>query len=365
LRLSLLDGIVVLLDSRLSSFGDELAGSVKNSRSSEVPVVDELRSIWMQGDCRHLGEKGAAFDVAMSTEPGGNAVEIAVVVAGMAAEFEGSIGGYGVEDLVEGFAVEVAGSRDADGSVGGGDVRATDLGLMFKVSFETAEEFHLKTTNAIAVAKSKAPGLLERVTNGANGAAFGDSQKWAGYGREEMGVFVGIDVSDGDASTLEFLHLGGGLAFDIVFADGASQQSLNEVYERGAKALAIAANETGDTVRRRDGDAVGKDDVAAHAEGGIGVGDGDGVIECVAGGHQRGGGERFGLMELRDGTVDTGSEAEVVRVDDESGRHKFFTSRSVSLQSRMCRRSKCDFSWRVEAPEERQICVCRQSRTAV
>ncbi len=50
-------------------------------------------------------------------------------------------------------------------------------------------------------------------------------------GREEMRVFVGVDVGDGDAGALEFLHLGGGLALDVVFADGAAQQSLNEVYE--------------------------------------------------------------------------------------------------------------------------------------
>jgi hypothetical protein len=151
--------------------------------------------------------------------------------------------------------------------------------------------------------------------------------------REEVGVLMGIDVGDSDAGALEFLHLGGRLAFDVVFANGATQQSLNEVHERGAKALAIAANERGDDVRRRDGDAVGKDDVTAYAEGGIGVGDGDGVIECSACSHQRGGGEGFGLMELRDGTVDTGSEAEVVRVDDELGRHKF--SRAAVLHGKV------------------------------
>ncbi len=175
LWLSLLDGNVVLLDSRLPCFGDKLAGSVKNSGGAEVPIVDELRSIWMQGECGHFGEKGVAFDVAMGTEASGDAIEIAVVVAGMAAEFEGAIGGHGVENLVEGLAVEVAGGGDADGSVGGGDVRAANLGLVFEVSFEAAEELHLKTTNAIAVAKGEAPGLFEGVTNGVDGAAFGDA----------------------------------------------------------------------------------------------------------------------------------------------------------------------------------------------
>ena len=141
---------------------------------TEVPIVDELRGVWMQGECGDFGEQGVALDVAMSAEPRGDAVEVAVVVAGMAAEFEGALGGHGVKDLVEGFAVEVASGGDADGSVGGEDVRFADLGLVFEMGFEAAEESHLKTANAVAVAKSQAPGLFEWVTNGLDGAAFGD-----------------------------------------------------------------------------------------------------------------------------------------------------------------------------------------------
>ena len=63
--------------------------------------------------------------------------------------------------------------------------------------------------------------------------------------------------------------------------------------------------------------------MAADAEGRVGVGDGDGVVECGAGGHEGGGGEDSGLMELGDGTIDAGCEAEVVCVDDEAGGHYF------------------------------------------
>ena len=55
-------------------------------------------------------------------ETGDDAVEVAVVVAGMADEFEGSFGWHGVQDFVEALAVEVAGGGDPDGSVGGEDV---------------------------------------------------------------------------------------------------------------------------------------------------------------------------------------------------------------------------------------------------
>ncbi len=135
-------------------------------------------------------------------------------------------------------------------------------------------------------------------------------------------MLVGVKMGDVDAGTLELLDLGDGLAFDIVCTDGAAQESLNEVDERRAKVLAVAADERGNAFRGRDGSPVGKDDVAADAESRVGMGDGDGVLECGAGGHQGGGGEGFGLVKLHDGTVDAWSEAEVVRVDDESGRHR-------------------------------------------
>jgi hypothetical protein len=52
------------------------------------------------------------------------------------------------------------------------------------------------------------------------------------------------------------------------------------------------------------------------------MGDGDCVLEGSAGGHEGSGGEGLGLVKLRDGTVDAPSEAEVVRVDDQSGSHR-------------------------------------------
>src|SRR5712691_5779227 len=119
-------------------------------------------------------------------------------------------------------------------------------------------------------------------------------------------------MGDVDAGTLKLLHLGDSFAFDIVFTDGAAQESLNEVDERGAKVLAVAADERGNAFGGRDGSPVGKDDVAAHAESRIGMGNGDSVLECGAGGHQGGGGEGLGLVKFRDGTIDARREAEVV-----------------------------------------------------
>jgi hypothetical protein len=62
--------------------------------------------------------------------------------------------------------------------------------------------------------------------------------------------------------------------------------------------------------------------VAADSEGRGGAGDGDGVVECGAVGHESGGGEGAGAMQFEDGAVDAGGETEVVGVEDEAGGHR-------------------------------------------
>src|ERR1700730_14081779 len=152
---------------------NELAGLALGAVCGEVPIVDELRGIWMQGECGDFSEQGVALDVAMGAEASGDAVEVAVVVAGMTAEFEGALGGHGMQDFVEGLAVEVAGGGDADGSVGGEDTAAANLGLGFEAGLETAEDLDQKTASAVAVAEGEAPGLLEGLADGVDGEPFG------------------------------------------------------------------------------------------------------------------------------------------------------------------------------------------------
>src|SRR5437899_3224204 len=100
-------------------------------------------------------------------------------------------------------------------------------------------------------------------------------------------------MGDVDAGTLELLHLGYGFAFDVVFTDCAAQEGLNEIDERGAEVFAVGADEGGDGFRGRGGSSVGEEDVAAYAEGWIGMGDGDGVVEGGARGHEGGRGCRL------------------------------------------------------------------------
>lgn len=289
----------------------------------QVPIVDEFGGVWMQRYGRNLSEEGVALDVAMGAKAGGDAVEIAVVIAGMAAELEGSLRGHGVQDVVEGFVVEVAGGGDSDGSIGGEDLLAADLGLLFEPGLKVAEEFDLKAASAVAVAQSEAPGLLEWMADGVDAVLLGEAQQRSKDSRKEVSVFVGVEMSDFDACEIEFPDLGCGLAFDIVFANLAAQEGLDEVDERRTKGFAVRTDERWDVFRRRGRDAVGEDDVTAYTKGGVGAGDGDRIVKGLAGSHEGCRGEGAGLMEFGDSAIDAGSEAEVVRVNDESGRHRW------------------------------------------
>ncbi len=138
---------------------------------------------------------------------------------------------------------------------------------------------------------------------------------------KDVRVLVGVDVGDGKAGALQLLNLGLCLAGKVFFADGFAQDGLSEIIEGGAEVLAVCADQGGNGVGIGDGQAVDKDQMAAHAKGGIGKGKGCSVIESRAAGHEAGGGEDAGLVQLGDGAVDAGGEAEVVCVEDELGRH--------------------------------------------
>jgi hypothetical protein len=262
-----------------------LAGVARDVECVEVPIVDELRSVWMQSYCGQLGEEGGALDVAMGAKASGDAVEVAIVVPRMAAELEGALRRHGAEYLVESFAVEVTGGRDADGSIGGEDVRVADLGLLFEAGLEAAQNFDQKSASAIAMAEGEAPGLLERLADGVDVVLLCEAEEWAEDSREEVGVFVSIEVRDRDACELELLNLSCGFADDVYFADVAEEEGLEEVDKRGAEGPAVGSDEGWDSLGWQDRDTVSKDDVAAYAEGRIGVGVGDSIVEGRACGH--------------------------------------------------------------------------------
>jgi len=243
-------------------------------------------------------------------------------VAGVAAELdECGIERGGGEQGAEALLCESAGERDA-GSAGGGEViLLRKEGL--EAGLEEMQEADLQATSewGEGLAGGASPCEFKRVADGGDSATLCDVEDGAGDRREEMRVFVRVNVGDVYASTLEFLDLGLGLAGEVCRADGAAQDGLGEVQCGGAEGLAVSAEQRGYIERVRDGDAIYKDEVTACAEGGGGDGEGGGLLKRGASGHEGGGGKDSSLVEFKDGAVNSGCEAEVVSVDDEARGH--------------------------------------------
>jgi hypothetical protein len=130
-----------------------------------------------------------------------------------------------------------------------------------------------------------------------------------------MGVLVSVDVGDAEAGGLKTAELGYGFGLDFGFADAAGVEVGGKTSQSWPQGSAIGA-EGGDLRGRESRGGVDQQHVAADFEAGVGASKRDGVVEEGGGGHQGGGGERATLVELGDGAVDAGSEAEVVGVDE-------------------------------------------------
>jgi hypothetical protein len=78
-----------------------------------------------------------------------------------------------------------------------------------------------------------------------------------------MGVFVGVDVGDGDAGGLKLADLRAGFEFDLCGTDAAREECGEEAAKGRAKTTAIRAEERRDGFGWRDGSAVDEEDVAA------------------------------------------------------------------------------------------------------
>jgi hypothetical protein len=182
----------------------------------EVAVVYELGWGGLGEGAGDLGEEGCAFDVAVGAKAGGDAVEVGVVVAGMTAELVGAGGREGAEECGEGGRGELAGGRDGEGAVCGEDGVHADFGLVFEAGAEWIEEFKSEAAEGAAVVERGGPMGFEWVADGADVGGVGYVEQGAGDGGEEVCVFVGVDVGDGDADVLELVDLGSGFAGDVV-----------------------------------------------------------------------------------------------------------------------------------------------------
>ena len=97
---------------------------------------------------------------------------------------------------------------------------------------------------------SRGPPRLERPANFANTAALCGRKDGTSDGREEVSVFMGVDMSDVDSGALELAYLSLGFAGQMVGVNTISRGCLGEVEEGSAEIDPIRAEQSGDEMGR-------------------------------------------------------------------------------------------------------------------
>ena len=284
----------------------------------ELSVVDERGSSGLQEYGWKNFEQGAMLDLALLPQARADQIKVRAAVPRVADELPCTRGQM-LKNLAEHRRCEISGGRDAKGAAGGGDGSVAQVGVCAERGSQLTEKVKLQAASVAAVTESAAPTRLERIAYRANrGAARGFDQRPADGG-EEVCVLVGVDVGDRYAGRLKPSDLGQGLGPHVLFADSTRQRRSGKGGERWSEAAAVRADQRRDRLRRRDGDAVNEDDVAADPEGRISLSDGGGIVEGGAAGHEGDGGKYPGAVQFLDRAVDARGETEVIRVDDQPG----------------------------------------------
>jgi len=140
--------------------------------------------------------------------------EVGVVVAGVGDELPEAVG-ESCQQGIECDPVEGAGGEDADCALGGGEAFFGDNAEEFGA--EGAEDLDLGAAEPSRLGRgADGPGGFEGVTDGADAGFAGGAEDRAQNLRKHVGVFVGVDVGEMQASVLQEGDLGGGFGFDLL-----------------------------------------------------------------------------------------------------------------------------------------------------
>lgn len=191
--------------------------------------MDELETVWLRESCGNGREESLHLDLTMSAQAGGDAVEVAIVIAGMTDELKGAVGGHGVEDLGEGGGVEIAGGRDSDGAVGGKDGLVCELKMMSERGAETIKNIDLEATFQIGVRQALRECGLKGIANGLDAGTFKNTEERPRDPGEEVSMLVGVDVGDRDTGMSESVDLSLSLGFNLFCTNAAAKKCLHEV----------------------------------------------------------------------------------------------------------------------------------------
>lgn len=284
----------------------------------------------------------------MGAQARGDAVEVRIVVTGMADQLPDAFG-HVVKQMLEAGCVEIAGGGDAQGAVWRG--QGIKLGEEGIVQALQCAELQLADE---AAADGDAPRGFEGIAQCRDATGMGCTGERPHDGREEVRVLVRVKVGDADACGLQLAHLRGGFALNLKFVEAAQHQIAHEDAERGAEVNAVFAEERRNLGGREDGETIRQNDVAADAEERAGKGERDGIVKRRACGHERGGAEAAGIVQFCDGAIDAGGEAEIVSIDEKAGHleqsiNAVWNARVMERRRRDCKYGGWPIDWKQAA----------------
>lgn len=122
----------------LQELGCGAAGEVVLWCCGELSVVDERGGAGLRKCVGNDIEQGVAFDLAVGAEAGCDAVEVGVVLAGVADELPCVCRREGVEELAKDGCIEVSCGGDTEGAAGGLDGAVAQVGVGVEVALQCA-----------------------------------------------------------------------------------------------------------------------------------------------------------------------------------------------------------------------------------
>lgn len=131
-----------------------------------------------------------------------------------------------------------------------------------------------------------------------------------------MGVFVSVDVRNGDSSRLNLANLCGGFGGDFLGIDAASDRPRRKTEQAIAKAG--IARKRGKLLRAKNRPAINQNYMATDAEFWKRLGQSSRLFESPTVGHEGGRSHDAADVSFDDGPVHARSESEVICVDDQA-----------------------------------------------
>jgi hypothetical protein len=165
------------------------------------------------------------------------------------------------------------------------------------------------------VARNPADGKIERPPHPEDAVLFGKARHGVEHRRQQMRMFVRIEVRGAQARVQDAPYLRRQFLVD---GDAAERHRPHQFGDARRQTLS----------RMRNRFALNQHQVAANIQAGGCVRQPDGIVERRSVGHERGGAENAALEGFHDPGVHVAGESEIVRVDDEPARGSRFSSHS-------------------------------------